>query len=72
MKHPIYLIDDVKFGIAGISTSWDYDNRATSNVKDVFPTSLTDPALGIPVCFKRDFQNPLLSLPSMLRFQHMP
>ncbi len=50
------LIDDWKFGIAGIATSWDYDNRATSNKEDVFPTCALNRKYGEYVGFKRDFQ----------------
>lgn len=55
-KQAKYLIDDVKFHIAGIATSWDYDNRAYSDAGDVFPNTLHDRKSGIGIKFKRDFQ----------------
>ena len=51
-----YLIDDAKYHIAGIATSWDYDNRAYSDFTDPFPGSIYDNASGIGVRVKRDFQ----------------
>ena len=51
-----YLIDDAKFHIAGIATSWDYDNRITADAKDVFAETLADDGSGCGLAFKRDFQ----------------
>ena len=56
LKQAKQLIDDWKFGIAGIATSWDYDNRVTSNKEDVFPTYALNRKYGEFVGFKRDFQ----------------
>lgn len=55
-KQAKYLIDDAKFHIAGIATSWDYDNRVDSNLTDPFPGVLVDRASGYGVRVKRDFQ----------------
>lgn len=51
-----YLIDDAKFHIAGIATSWDYDNRITADAKDVFAETLVDDGSGYGLSFKREFQ----------------
>lgn len=55
-KQAKYLIDDAKYHIAGIATSWDYDNRVESNLTDPFPGALVDHASGCGVRVKRDFQ----------------
>lgn len=34
-KQALWLIDDAKFHIAGIATSWDYDDRATRSLTDL-------------------------------------
>lgn len=51
-----YLIDDAKYHIAGIATSWDYDNRAYSDFTIRFPARFTTTPPGIGVRVKRDFQ----------------
>lgn len=55
-KRAFYLIDDARFYIAGIATSWDYDNRVCSDKNDVFPNTLHDRHSGTGLRFKRDIQ----------------
>ena len=50
MLSPKLLIDDAKFHIAGIATSWDYDNRSPGSPRDVFPDTLRERSR-----YKRDF-----------------
>ncbi len=54
-KTAMYLIDDAKYHIAGIATSWDYDNRVDDNQSVAFPDTIDDNASGYGVRVKRDF-----------------
>ena len=55
-KQAKYLIDDMKFHVAGIATSWDYDNRISPSLTEPFPGVLADDGSGFGVTIKRDFQ----------------
>ncbi len=55
-KQAKYLIDDAKFHIAGIASSWDYDNRTSSEPAQAFPSYIYDKADSYGVRIKRDFQ----------------
>lgn len=55
-KQALWLIDDAKFHIAGIATSWDYDDRATRSLTDPFPDALVNPKTGKTIRYIRQFQ----------------
>lgn len=55
-KQAKFLIDDAKYHIAGIATSWDYDNRVSTSTTDAFPGVLCDNASGYGVRVSRAFQ----------------
>lgn len=55
-KQAKYLIDDAKFHIAGVATSWDYNNRDNAKTEAAIPDHIYDEGKGIGVSFKRDFQ----------------
>ncbi len=55
-KQAKYLIDDAKFHIAGVATSWDYDNRTSSEPAKAFPEYLYDEGNSCGVRVKREFQ----------------
>lgn len=55
-KQAVCLIDDAKFHIAGIATSWDYDDRATRSLSTPFPDALVNPKTGKCIRFVRRFQ----------------
>ena len=51
-----YIIDDANFKFHQVATSWDYDNRVTSDQDDVFPDGLYSKKDTIGMRVKRDFQ----------------
>ena len=55
-KQAVCLIDDARFHIAGIATSWDYDNRVTRSLSTPFPEALVNPKTGKCIRFVRRFQ----------------
>lgn len=55
-KQAVYLIDDAKFHIAGIATSWDYDDRVTRSLSTAFPDALVNPQTGKIIRYIRKFQ----------------
>lgn len=55
VKQAKHLIDDARFHMKDIATSWDYDNRVTSNKEDVFPSRIVDDHSGMGIRYKRDF-----------------
>ena len=55
-KQAKYLIDDAKFHIAGVATSWDYNNRDNAKTEAAIPDHIYDEGKGIGVSYKRDFQ----------------
>ena len=55
-KQAVCLIDDARFHIAGIATSWDYDNRVTRSLPTPFPDALVNPKTGKCIRFVRRFQ----------------
>ena len=55
-KQAVCLIDDARFHIAGIATSWDYDNRVTRSLSTPFPDALVNPKTGKCIRFVRRFQ----------------
>ena len=55
-KQALWLIDDAKFHIAGIATSWDYDDRATRSLTDPFPDALVNPKTDKTIRYIRQFQ----------------
>ena len=55
-KQAVCLIDDAKFHISGIATSWDYDDRATRSLSTPFPDALVNPKTGKCIRFVRRFQ----------------
>ena len=56
MKQAKYLIDDAKYRIINVATSWDYDNRANFERDEAFPESIYDKGNSCGVRVKRDIQ----------------
>ena len=56
MRQAKYLIDDEKFHIINVATSWDYDNRANYDCDEAFPGYLYDRGNSCGVRVKRDIQ----------------
>ena len=56
-KQALWLIDDAKFHIAGIATSWDYDDRATRSLTDPFPDALVNPIPTKPSAISASFKS---------------
>ena len=55
-KQAKYLIDDAKYRITNVATSWDYDNRANFERDEAFPESIYDKGNSCGVRVKRDIQ----------------
>ncbi len=55
-KQAKFLIDHWRFGGAGISSGWDYDNRYESAFDNAFLSVLVNHAVGGEISMKRDFQ----------------